>query len=334
MADSSVVRSEFKTDPPAAPAVQTAEMVMAANGDLLRYEWNETSPTPATAVVEPQKQLLVQHITGGPTVKAIDQQYILPSSTVILDDYFFSQREVLAWRYLGENCHTDQRGGCNLPRAQFGALIPRQRTSTLVNLEYVGHRDRDRSREEARAQPLQPAGRRHRLGLVAGRTQPARQGLHSRGKDRSGERLNSVFGSRLSVVRCGFQVRAATSVPPSQLLSPGVVSYPRVAAFRPTHGARSLHHPGDRGDPGLYLWRARHADRIPVLDFLRLPGRSAGLLCAAVGEGIARARHRAGIPGVHRHRGGAGLSVGIAAGRRLPAPDANPSRDVPAAGKR
>ncbi len=139
MADSSVLRSEFKTDPPGAPAAQTAEMVMAPNGDLLRYEWNETSPTPATAVVEPQKQLLVQHITGGPTVKAVDQQYILPSSTVILDDYFFSQREVLAWRYLGENCHTDQRGGCNLPRAQFGALIPRQRTSTLVNMEYIGH---------------------------------------------------------------------------------------------------------------------------------------------------------------------------------------------------
>ena len=137
MPDSSVIKSEFKTVD--GKAVQTAELVIAANGDLRRYTWNESSPGKASSVIEPQDQFLIQHINTGPADKPIDQPYILPPSTVILDDYFFSHREVLAWRYLAGNCRPDPRtGACNLPRAQFGALIPRQHTSMLVNMEFVG----------------------------------------------------------------------------------------------------------------------------------------------------------------------------------------------------
>ena len=139
MPDSSITKSEFKTESDGGKSVQTAELVIASNGALRRYTWNESSPEKATAVVEPQDQFLVQHITGGPTVKPIDQPYILPASTVILDDYFFSQRELLAWLYLGKYCKPNpSSGACNLKRAQFGALVPRQRTSILVNMEYVG----------------------------------------------------------------------------------------------------------------------------------------------------------------------------------------------------
>jgi hypothetical protein len=135
--DSSITKSEVKAD--GANAIQNSEMVLGANGDLRRYTWNEVSPAKAQAVVEPRDQFLMQHITGGPTDKPIDQQYILPTSTVILDDYFFSQRQLLAWRYLGGNCRPEPGApGCRLPKAQFGALIPRQRTSMLVNLEYLG----------------------------------------------------------------------------------------------------------------------------------------------------------------------------------------------------
>jgi hypothetical protein len=138
LADSSVAKSEFRADD-GSKAVQSAELVLSSNGDLRRYTWNEASPSKATAVIEPQEQLLLQHISTGPADKPIDQQYILPPSTVILDDYFFSQREVLAWRYLAGYCRPDpSNGACKLTRAQFGALIPRQRTSLLVNFEYVG----------------------------------------------------------------------------------------------------------------------------------------------------------------------------------------------------
>lgn len=137
MADQSITRSEVRADE--AKAVQNAELVLAANGNLQRYTWNEVSPSKAQAVIEPQQQILLQRITGGPTDKPIEQQYILPTSTVILDDYFFSQREVLAWRYLSANCRPEPGApACKLARAQYGALIPRQRTSMLINIEYVG----------------------------------------------------------------------------------------------------------------------------------------------------------------------------------------------------
>lgn len=138
MPDSSVVKSEFKTVD-GSKAVQTAELVIAANGELRRYTWNESSPGKASSVIEPQDQFLIQHINTGPADKPVEQPYILPPSTVILDDYFFSHREVLAWRYLAGNCRPDPgTGACKLARAQFGALIPRQRTSMLVNMEFVG----------------------------------------------------------------------------------------------------------------------------------------------------------------------------------------------------
>ncbi len=138
MPDSSIVKSEFKTID-GSKALQTAELVIAANGDLRRYTWNESSPGKASSVIEPQDQLLIQHINTGPADKPVDQPYILPPSTVILDDYFFSHREVLAWRYLAGNCRPDPgTSGCKLRRAQFAALIPRQRTSMLVNMEFVG----------------------------------------------------------------------------------------------------------------------------------------------------------------------------------------------------
>jgi hypothetical protein len=138
MSDSSIVKSEFKTED-GSKAVQAAELVIATNGDLRRYTWNESSPGKASSLIEPQDQLLVQHINTGPADKPIDQPYILPPSTVVLDDYFFSHREVLAWRYLAGNCRpVPGTGGCKLTRAQFGALIPRQRTSMLVNMEFIG----------------------------------------------------------------------------------------------------------------------------------------------------------------------------------------------------
>ncbi len=139
MPDMSIAKSEFKAGNGEGQALQNSELVLAPNGDLRKYTWNEVSPAKAQATIEPQDQLLVQHIVAGANDKPIDQPYILPTSTVILDDYFFSQRELLAWRYLGGSCKPDpQTGACRLGRAQFGALIPRQRTSLLVNVEYVG----------------------------------------------------------------------------------------------------------------------------------------------------------------------------------------------------
>ena len=139
-ADGNVTRAELKVDDGANKAVQKTELQLSGAGELRHYSWNEISPGKATATVDPDQQFLMERITPSPSEKAIDQPFILPASTVILDDYFFSHRELLAWRYLGSNCGPAANGQieCKLTKTQFGILIPRQRTSALVTMEYAG----------------------------------------------------------------------------------------------------------------------------------------------------------------------------------------------------
>jgi hypothetical protein len=87
-------------------------------------------------VIEPGDQILTQLITVG-SDKPVSHPYILPPSTIVLDDYFFVHRELLAWRYLGSGCIPGERQ-CALPKAQMGILVPRQQTPAVVTMEYKG----------------------------------------------------------------------------------------------------------------------------------------------------------------------------------------------------
>jgi hypothetical protein len=63
----------------------------------------------------------------------------MPSSSAILDNNFFIHREVLVWRYLAADCKQD--GGnlrCQQGPADFGTLVPQDRTSLSVRMELVG----------------------------------------------------------------------------------------------------------------------------------------------------------------------------------------------------
>lgn len=132
--DYSMTSSELKLGD--GKTAQTSEMQLLRNGDLRRYEWHEVNPGKAASTVEPKDQFLIQRIIG--TDKPIEQPYLMPASSVILDDYFFSQREVLLWRYLAAGCQIPAgASGCPLPKAQFGVIIPRQRTSSVVTVAFV-----------------------------------------------------------------------------------------------------------------------------------------------------------------------------------------------------
>jgi hypothetical protein len=138
--DGNVTRAELKVEDGTNKAVQKTELQLTGSGELRHYAWNEISPGKAQATVDPDAQFLMERISPSPQEKSIDQPFILPASTAILDDYFFSQRELLTWRYLGSNCSKNASGQieCKLTKAQFGALIPRQRASVLVTMEFVG----------------------------------------------------------------------------------------------------------------------------------------------------------------------------------------------------
>jgi hypothetical protein len=135
-----ITHAELKVDDGANKAVQKTEMQLSGTGELRHYSWNELSPGKAQATVDPDQQFLMERIVPSPSEKAIDQPFILPASTAILDDYFFSQRELLTWRYLGSSCSQNANGQteCKLSKSQFGVLIPRQRMSALVTVEFIG----------------------------------------------------------------------------------------------------------------------------------------------------------------------------------------------------
>ncbi len=140
-ASGSVVQSDFKTEGTPDHAAQSSEMQLTGTGEIRRYEWKEVSPGKAQSTVLPNEQFLTQKWMANPDDKPQEQPYLLPASTSILDDYFFVQREVLAWKFLASSCNKDKSGQLQCPlkqRAQFGTLNPHQRASASVTMEFLG----------------------------------------------------------------------------------------------------------------------------------------------------------------------------------------------------
>jgi hypothetical protein len=107
MVDYSVIKAEIKVDDGQTKSVQSSEMQIKPNGDLRSYNWRSIQPQKEENTVEPGDQLLTEHIVPADQ-KKVDLPHILPPSTVILDDNFFSQREILLWRYLATGCKSPQ----------------------------------------------------------------------------------------------------------------------------------------------------------------------------------------------------------------------------------
>lgn len=133
----SVANSEITVDDGHSKITQTAEMRVAPNGDLLSYVWKGLSPQKEQSTVEPRDQLLVEHVVPADQ-KKMDVPYVLPASTVILDDNFFSQRELLVWRYLATGCVVKPNEGRMCGATHFGILVPHQHTSASATMELTG----------------------------------------------------------------------------------------------------------------------------------------------------------------------------------------------------
>jgi len=133
----SVANSEITVDDGHGKVTQTAEMHVAPNGELLSYVWKGVTPQKEQSTVEPKEQLLVEHVVPADQ-KKMDVPYILPPSTVILDDNFFSQRELLVWRYLATGCIMKPNEGRMCAPSHFGILVPHQHTSASAVMELLG----------------------------------------------------------------------------------------------------------------------------------------------------------------------------------------------------
>jgi hypothetical protein len=141
--DGSVSSSELTVDDGNQKFSQTSQLELTPDGNLQHYSWKEQSPGKGETTVEPKDTskdaYLVETITPNPPDKATEVPFFTPRSTAILDDNFFTHRELLLWRYLGAGCQLGLgQTTCRPPKMTFGVIIPRQGAFLTVSLEYLG----------------------------------------------------------------------------------------------------------------------------------------------------------------------------------------------------
>ena len=132
----SVVKSRLQETGTSAGAGQSSELQMTGSGELVRYQWNDAS---GSLVVTPNNEFLLEKIMTAASSKPAEQPFLMPNTSAILDNNFFIHREVLAWRYLAADCHTESGSlKCQQGPVEFGVLVPQDRTSMRVRMELVG----------------------------------------------------------------------------------------------------------------------------------------------------------------------------------------------------
>lgn len=129
----SMVQSEVT----AGSSNQSSQMQMLSDGSLVRYDWHEVTPGKTALFVVPNNEFLKESVTENPGDKPAEQPFLLPKTTVILDNNFLVHRQLLAWKYLASSC-TAEKDQAKCPPATFGALIPQEHLSTRVTMRTFG----------------------------------------------------------------------------------------------------------------------------------------------------------------------------------------------------
>lgn len=130
---------QLKMDDGSKEPAQTAEMELTSSGALKRYEWHQMIPEKAEALVTPNDPFLMERLVSAPGAKPVQQPFLAPPTTIILDNNFFAQRELLAWRYMAGGCKPGAQGTeCKLSPEKFGVLVPQALTTATVTMESAG----------------------------------------------------------------------------------------------------------------------------------------------------------------------------------------------------
>ena len=132
----SVIKSQLKDLTGGDSSGQKSDLEMTPSGELIRYEWSQGSSGSLT--VFPNSDFLMEKITAGSN-KTAEKPFLMPTSSPILDNNFFVQREVLIWKYLAADCKPEAGNlKCQSGPASFGVLVPQEQTSMSVKLELIG----------------------------------------------------------------------------------------------------------------------------------------------------------------------------------------------------
>jgi len=136
-ATSSTIKSEIKQTSGSNPVTQKSELQVSSAGELVLYDWSQSSGGSLTVL--PKNEFLIEKITTAAYSKPAEQSFLMPNTSPILDNNFFIHREVLVWRYLAADCKPEGASfKCQKDPAEFGILIPQDRSSARIRLELVG----------------------------------------------------------------------------------------------------------------------------------------------------------------------------------------------------
>jgi hypothetical protein len=133
----SSIKSQLKQVVGSDPVTQKSDLQITSSGELVSYNWSQSSGGSLTVL--PNNEFLIEKITNPSSSKPAEQPFLMPNTSVILDNNFFIHREVLIWRYLATNCKPENGSmKCKQEPGEFGVLVPQDRTSVRVRLELVG----------------------------------------------------------------------------------------------------------------------------------------------------------------------------------------------------
>lgn len=133
----SIIKSQLKEASGNNQALQKSDLAITSSGELLRYEWSQTSGGSLSVV--PNNDFLLEKVLTATSTKPAEQPFLMPSTSAILDNNFFIHREVLAWRFLAAACKKEGSDlKCQKDPGDFGVLVPQDRMSMHVRMEVVG----------------------------------------------------------------------------------------------------------------------------------------------------------------------------------------------------
>ena len=132
----STIKSQLK-DAAGSSALQKLELQITSAGELIRYDWSQEAGGSLTVL--PKNEFLIERVLAPAATKPAEQPFLMPNTSMILDNNFFVLREVLLWRYLAADCKPEGGGmKCQQEPAEFGVLVPQDRNSLRVRVELIG----------------------------------------------------------------------------------------------------------------------------------------------------------------------------------------------------
>lgn len=116
---------------------QTSKMQIASDGSLISYEWHEMQEPNAELTLLPKNEFLTEQLKQSATSKPIEHPFLMPKTSLVLDDNFTVQREVFAWRFLASACQ-QEKTDFKCAVTSFGTIDPQEANSIAVAAQPAG----------------------------------------------------------------------------------------------------------------------------------------------------------------------------------------------------